>query len=66
MLIEGFWMIGLITLDVYTSIFNITEEIIKFGLYTDTFDEFSFDDLKDELEEILTISDITPYHLLKQ
>ena len=59
-------MIGLITLDVYTSIFNITEEIIKFELYTDPFVEFSIDDLKDEPKEILTNSDITPYHLLKQ
>ena len=32
-------------------------------LYTDTFDEFFFTELKGELEEILSISDITPYHL---
>ena len=32
-------------------------------LYTDTFDEFSFEELKDEIEEILNISDITPSHL---
>ena len=32
-------------------------------LYTATFDEFSFTKLKGELEEILSISDITPYHL---
>ena len=56
-------MIGLISLEVYKSIFNITEENNKFKLYADTFDEFSFTELKDTLEEILNISDITPYHL---
>ena len=37
--IEGSWMMGLTTLEVYNSIFNIKEEIIKIGLYTDNFDE---------------------------
>ena len=32
-------------------------------LYTDNFHEFSFEELKDELEEILSISDNTPSHL---
>ena len=32
-------------------------------LYTDNFDEFSFEESKDELEEILSISDMTPQHL---
>ena len=32
-------------------------------LYTESFDEFSFPELKDELEEILKISDITTSHL---
>ena len=32
-------------------------------LYTDNNDEFSFEGLKDELEEILNISDNTPSHL---
>ena len=31
--------------------------------FTDNFDEFSFEELKDKLEEILSIPDITPYHL---
>ena len=35
----------------------------KFEFHTDNFDEFSFSELKDELDEILSISDITPYHL---
>ena len=36
------WMLGLIDLEVYHSIYNITKENNKFELYTDTFDEFSF------------------------
>ena len=32
------------------------------SLYTDNFDEFSFEELKDELEEILSVSDITSQH----
>ena len=61
--IKGDWMIGLIDLEVYNSIFNITEENKKFNLSTDTFDEFSFEELKDELEEILDFSKITDDHL---
>ena len=61
--IEGSWMMGLISLEIYNSIFNITEENNKFELYTDTFDEFSLEELKDELEEILNTSDNTPSHL---
>ena len=62
-LIEGCWMKGLTNLEVYNSIFHITEENNKFELYTDNFDEFSFTELKDELEKILGFSDITPKHL---
>ena len=40
--IEGSWMIGLTSLEVYNSIFNINKTNNKFELYTDTFDEFSF------------------------
>ena len=32
------WMIGLTSLEVYSFIFNITEENNKFDLYTNTFD----------------------------
>ena len=60
---EGDWMLGLIDLEVYHSIFNITKENNKFELYTDTFDEFSFTELKDEVEEILNISNITDTQL---
>ena len=55
-------MIGLISLEIYNSIFNINQEDNKFELYTDTFDKFSFTELKDELEEILDISNITDEH----
>ena len=48
---------------VYNSHFNIAEENNKLELYTDTSDELSLEKLKDEVEEILNISDITPYHL---
>ena len=57
------WMIGLTSLEMYNSVFNNTEHNNKFELYADTFDEFSFEKLKDELEKILNISNITPDHL---
>ena len=57
------WMLGLIDLKVYNSIFNKTKENNKFEVYTDTFDESSFLELKDELEEILNIPIITDSHL---
>ena len=38
----------------------------KFELYTHTFDEFSFEKLKDEFEEILDISNITDGHLQEE
>ena len=43
--------------------FDINTTNNKFELYTDIFDEFACEELKDELEEILNVSDITPYHL---
>ena len=61
--IQGDWMIGLTDLEVYNSIFNITKENNKFELYTDNFDEFSFEELKDEVEEIVNIANITDDHL---
>ena len=56
-------MIGLTSLVFYNSIFIINATNNKFELYTDNFDEFSFEELKDQLEEILNISDITPFLL---
>ena len=61
--IEGSWMFRLTSLEVYKSIFIVTEEIIKFELYADIFDEFSFSERRNEPEKIRSISDITPYHL---
>ena len=62
--IQGDWMIGLTDLEVYNSIFNITEENNKFEIYRDTPTKFIFLDLKDELEEIRGIPHITREHLL--
>ena len=60
---KGDWMLGLIDLEVYNSIFNITKEKNKFELYTLTSDEFSYSDLEDEIGEILGIPNITNDHL---
>ena len=56
-------MIDLISLEVYNSIFNISYQNNIFEFYTDTFDEFSFEEVKVELEEIVNISDISIKHL---
>ena len=56
-------MLRLTSLEVHNSIFHINTTNNKFELHTENFDEFSFEELKDEVEEIPTISDITPYHL---
>ena len=61
--IESYWMIGLLSLEVYNSVFNITEENNKIQLDTDVFEESSYAELKDELDDILSTSDITPTHL---
>ena len=55
-------MLGLKSIEVYNSIFNITEENNKFELYTDTFDKFLFEELENDLEELLNASDITLLH----
>ena len=61
--IKGDWMIGLKGLEIYLSTFIINTTNNKFGMYTDSFDKFSFQGSKEELEEMLSISDTTPYHL---
>ena len=63
--IEEDWMrmIGLMDLEVYNSIFNINTTNNKFELYADIFNEFTFMDLNDELEEIFNLEEITPDHL---
>ena len=53
-------MLGLTSLEEYNSIFNITEEINKFEVYKDDFDEFSFAETKNDHQEILDLSNITP------
>ena len=58
------WMLGLVDLEVYNSIFNITEENNKFEIYRDTPTKYQFLDLQDELEGILVIPHITREHLL--
>ena len=40
--IEGDWMIGLTDLEVYNSVFNITEKNNKFELYRDDSNKFGF------------------------
>ena len=60
--VKGDWMIRLTSLEVYNSIFNITNENNKFDLYRET-DKFGFLELNDELEEILNISHISQEHL---
>ena len=57
------WMLGLTDLEVYNSIFNITEENNKFEIYRDISNKFGFLELKDKLEEILNIPHITNEHL---
>ena len=61
--IQGDWMIGLTNLEVFNSIFNITEKKNKFENYRDISNKFGFLELKDKLEEILNISHITIEHL---
>ena len=53
--IEGCWMLGLMVLQVYSSVFYIKKENNIFELFTDVVEQFSFTELKDELEEILDI-----------
>ena len=57
--IENFWMAQLISLEVYTSTFNIIHQNNKIELFTDTFDEFSFGEQEGELEELVDFSNIS-------
>ena len=59
-------MIGLTDLEVYNSIFNITEENNNFELYKFPDDEIggvTYEKVKGEIERDLDISDITPEDL---
>ena len=56
------WMLGLTDLEVYNSIFNITEENNKFELYKfpdDKIGGVTYEKVRDEIERDLDISDIT-------
>ena len=59
MSIEGTWMIELTSLEVYNFSSNKNTTNFKLEFHTDTFDEFSFTEVKDEAEEILGISNFT-------
>ena len=61
--LDSNWMSSFITPETYNSTFNIKEQNNKFELHTDTFDDFSFSELIDELEAIFSVSDITPQNL---
>ena len=56
-------MIGLSSLKDYKSVFNKPREGNKFELYKDRFDESSFTNLKNSLEEILDFSNVSSKHL---
>ena len=59
---KGDWMIGLVDLEVYNSIFNITEENNKFKLYKFPYQKaagVSYKKVRDEIEKDLDIEDIT-------
>ena len=60
--IKGDWMIGLVDLEVYNSIFNITEENNKFELYKFPDEKagcITYEKVRDEIERDLDIEDIT-------
>ena len=60
--IKGDWMIGLTDLEVYISIFNITEENNKFQLYKFPDEKaggVTYEKVRDEIEKDLDIEDIT-------
>ena len=60
--VKGDWMIGLTDLEVYNSIFNITEENNKFELYKFPDKKAGgvpYEKVRDKIETDLDISDIT-------
>ena len=60
--IKGDWMIGLTDLEVYNSIFNITEENNKFELYKFPDEKtggVTYEKVRDEIEKDLDIEGIT-------
>ena len=64
--IEGSWMIGVTSLEVYNSIFNITEENNKLELYKFSDEKsggVSYEKVRDEIEKDLDFADITATNL---
>ena len=64
--VKGDWLIGLTDLEVYNSIFNITEENNKFELYKFPDEKaggFSYTKVRDEIEKDLDIEDFTAIDL---
>ena len=64
--VKGDWMIGLVDLEVYNSIFNITVENNKFELYKFPDEKaggISYIKVRDEIERDLDIEDITAQNL---
>ena len=64
--VKGDWMIGLTDLEVYNSIFNITEENNKFELYKFPDEKAGgvlYEKVRDEIEKDLDIEDITAEEL---
>ena len=64
--INGNWMLGLTDLEVYNSVFNITEENDKFELYKFPDEKaggISYTKVEDEIERDLDISDTTAVDL---
>ena len=60
--VKGDWMIGLTDLEVYNSIFNITEQNNKFQLYKFPDEKtggVTYEKVRDEIEKDLDIDDIT-------
>ena len=60
--VKGDWMIGLTDLEVYNSIFNITEENNNFKLYKFPDEKaggITYEKVRDEIERDLDIEDIT-------
>ena len=64
--VKGYWMIGLVDLEVYNSIFNITKDNNKFELYKfpdEKVGGISYTKVRDEIERDLDIADITDIDL---
>ena len=60
--LQASWMLGLVDLEVYNSIFNITEENNKFKLYKFPDEKaggITYTKVRDEIEKFLDIEDIT-------